>query len=211
MRANVSVMRDLAQHTRIDPPKRVRNLLEFIERINGNATIRQEMEQWGLTFDKALVSINARTLPPEKVMQGQQVYRYSPTTADFSREMRDKRLHMTANIDNWLVVCPRRDDVNTTEFVRTLLSVCPPMGLRMGQPQMLQLDDDRAGNYVRALHDVCGSGNLQLALVVVPNNRKDRYDMIKKQACVDLGLHTQVHVVPLSPDRLTFVGCGKVK
>uniref|UniRef100_A0A224YID3 Aubergine n=1 Tax=Rhipicephalus zambeziensis TaxID=60191 RepID=A0A224YID3_9ACAR len=192
MRANVSVMRDLAQHTRIDPPRRVRNLLEFIERINGNDTIRAEMEQWGLKFDSALVAIDARTLPPEKVMQGQQVYRYSPSTADFSREMRDKRLHVAVAIDTWLVVCPKRDEANVTEFVRTLMSVCPPMGLQMGQPQMLQLDDDRAGNYVRALHEIGGSGNLQLALIVVPNNRKDRYDMIKKQACVDLGIHTQV-------------------
>ncbi|KAL1470729.1 hypothetical protein MTO96_024086 [Rhipicephalus appendiculatus] len=106
--------------------------------------------------------------------------------------MRDKRLHVAVAIDTWLVVCPKRDEANVTEFVRTLMSVCPPMGLQMGQPQMLQLDDDRAGNYVRALHEIGGSGNLQLALIVVPNNRKDRYDMIKKQACVDLGIHTQV-------------------
>ncbi|XP_050023605.1 piwi-like protein 1 [Dermacentor andersoni] len=192
MRANVSVMRDLAQHTRIDPPKRVRNLLEFIQRINGNEAIRHEMELWGLTFDNALVSIDGRTLPPEKVMQSGQVYRYSPATADFSREMRDKRLHVAVAIDSWLVVCPKREEANVTEFVRNLMSVCPPMGVRMGQPQMLQLDDDRAGNYVRALHELGGGGNLQLALIVVPNNRKDRYDMIKKQACVDLGLHTQV-------------------
>ncbi|KAL1458824.1 hypothetical protein MTO96_043434 [Rhipicephalus appendiculatus] len=47
MRANVSVMRDLAQHTRVEPTKRVRNLLEFIGRINGHAEIRQEMDRWG--------------------------------------------------------------------------------------------------------------------------------------------------------------------
>lgn len=192
MRANVSVMRDLAQHTRIDPPKRVQNLLQFIKRINGNDAIRAEMEQWGLTFSDSLVSIDARTLYPEKVMQGQQVYKCDPKTADFSRDMRDKRLHVAVAIETWLVMCHKRDDANVTEFVRTLMSVCPPMGLHMGHPKVLKLEDDRAANYVRALHEVGGSGDLQLALIVVPNNRKDRYDMIKKQACVDLGIHTQV-------------------
>ncbi|KAL3242482.1 hypothetical protein MRX96_021097 [Rhipicephalus microplus] len=52
MRANVSVMRDLAQHTRIDPPKRVQNLLQFIKRINGNDAIRAEMEQWGVDVQR---------------------------------------------------------------------------------------------------------------------------------------------------------------
>ncbi|KAH7946707.1 hypothetical protein HPB52_003764 [Rhipicephalus sanguineus] len=192
MRANVSVMRDLAQHTRVEPTKRVRNLLEFIGRINGHAEIRQEMDRWGLKFDDALVAIEGRVLPAERIGQGDRSHRYNPQTADFSRETRDQRLHMTVNIESWLVICPKREEPNTTEFVRTLLSVCPPMGLGMGQPQILQLDDDRAGNYVRALHDVGGAGNLQLAMLVLPNNRKDRYDMIKKQACVDLGLHTQV-------------------
>ncbi|KAL3183271.1 hypothetical protein MRX96_000252 [Rhipicephalus microplus] len=151
MRANVSVMRDLAQHTRVEPTKRVQNLLE----------------------------VTAVTAP-------------IPRTADFSRETCDQPLHITVNIQSWLVICPKRDESNTTEFVRTLLSVCPPMGLGLGQPQIVQLEDDRAGNYVRALHDVGASGNLQLAMLVLANNRKDRYDMIKKQACVDLGLHTQV-------------------
>uniref|UniRef100_A0A224YKC6 Aubergine n=1 Tax=Rhipicephalus zambeziensis TaxID=60191 RepID=A0A224YKC6_9ACAR len=192
MRANVSVMRDLAQHTRVEPTKRVRNLLEFIGRINGHAEIRQEMDRWGLKFDDALVAIEGRVLPAERIGQGDRSHRYNPQTADFSRETRDQRLHMTVNIESWLVICPKREEPNTTEFVRTLLSVCPPMGLGMGQPQIVQLDDDRAGNYVRALHDVGASGNLQLAMLVLPNNRKDRYDMIKKQACVDLGLHTQV-------------------
>ncbi|XP_050028085.3 piwi-like protein 1 [Dermacentor andersoni] len=192
MRANVSVMRDLAQHTRVEPSKRIRNLLEFIGRINGDEAIRREMDEWGLKFDDALVTVKGRVLPVERVRQGDRSHGYNSQTADFSRETRDQRLHVAVNIESWLVVCPRRVETDTTEFVRTLLSVSPPMGLGLGQPQMLQLDDDRAGNYVRALHEVGSGGNLQLAIVVLPNNRKDRYDMIKKQACVDLGLHTQV-------------------
>ncbi|CAN8026453.1 hypothetical protein HPB47_015530 [Ixodes persulcatus] len=189
MRANVAVMRDLAQHTRVEPPRRVRNLLDFIGRVNGDSSVSHEMHQWGLQFDGQLVSIDARVMPPEWVIQGTQNYRYGANTADFSREMRDKRMHVAITLDSWIVICPKRDEQNCAEFVRSLMSVCPPMGLRVTEPRLLELEDDRAGSYVRALQQLSG---LQLALVILPNNRKDRYDMIKKHACVDLGLQTQV-------------------
>ncbi|XP_077497906.1 piwi-like protein 1 [Amblyomma americanum] len=172
MRANVSVMRYLAQHTRVEPSKRVRNLLEFMERINNNEAIRNDMDSWGVRLDDSLVTIDARVLPPKKVMQGSNAYRYSEATADFSRETRD-----TANV---------------TEFVRTLMSVCPPMGVKIAQPRLVLLNDDRPSGFVQGLNQLARGGNIQLAMIVLPNNRKDRYDLIKKEACIDLGLHTQV-------------------
>ncbi|XP_077500664.1 piwi-like protein 1 [Amblyomma americanum] len=192
MRANVSVMRDLAQHTRVEPSKRVRNLLEFMDRINNNEAIRSDMDSWGLRFDDSLVRIDARVLPPEKVMQGSNTYRYSATTADFSRETRDRPLHVAVAVESWIVLCHRREEANVTEFTRTLISVCPPMGVKIGQPRLVLLDDDRPSGFVEALRQLARGGNIELALIVLPNNRKDRYDIIKKEACVDLGLHTQV-------------------
>ncbi|KAK8788333.1 hypothetical protein V5799_021892 [Amblyomma americanum] len=192
MRANVSVMRDLAQHTRVEPSKRVRNLLEFMDRINNNDAIRNDMDSWGIRFDDSLVRIDARVLPPEKVMQGSNAYRYSAATADFSRETRDRPLHVAVAVESWIVLCHRREEANVTEFVRTLMSVCPPMGVKISQPRLVLLDDDRPSGFVEALRQLARAGNIQLALIVLPNNRKDRYDLIKKEACVDLGLHTQV-------------------
>ncbi|CAN7986806.1 unnamed protein product [Ixodes hexagonus] len=189
MRANVAVMRDLAQHTRVEPPRRVRNLLDFIARVNGDSSISHEMSQWGLRFDTQLVNVCARVVPPEPVIQDTQKYQYCASSADFSREMRDKRMHVAVPLGSWVVICHKRDKENCEEFVRNLMSVGPPMGLRMSEPCLLQLDDDRAGSYVRALQQLSG---FQLAVAVLPNNRKDRYDTIKKQACVDMGLLTQV-------------------
>ncbi|KAH7977654.1 hypothetical protein HPB49_003141 [Dermacentor silvarum] len=192
MPANVALMRDMAQHTRIELPRRIRNLLKFISRVNGNEAIWQEMDQWGLKFDQALVTVKGRVLPAERVTQSDHSRHYNPQMAEFLRETRDQRLHVSVNIDSCVVICPKWAEPNTRQFVSTLLSVCPPMGLGMCEPQLLVLEDDRAGNYVRALHQVGSGGNLQLAIFVLPNNRKDRYDMIKRAACIDLGLHTQV-------------------
>lgn len=69
MRANFTVMRDLATHTRVEPPKRVKNLLEFISRINSSEAVQEDMRAWGMQFSEELVSIKARVLPGEKVLQ----------------------------------------------------------------------------------------------------------------------------------------------
>ncbi|XP_077505848.1 piwi-like protein 1 [Amblyomma americanum] len=204
MRANVSVMRDLAQHTRVEPSKRVRNLLEFMDRINNNAAIRNDMDSWGIQFDDSLVTIDARVLPPEKVMQGSNAYRYSAATANFSRETRDRPMHVAVAVESWIVLCHRREEANVTEFVRTLMSVCPPMGVKIAQPRLVLLDDDRPSGFVQGLNQLARGGNIQLALIVLPNNRKDRYDIIKKEACVDLGLHTQVILARTIGNRKTI-------
>lgn len=211
MPANVAVMRDMAQHTCIEPPRRIRNLLEFISRINGNEAIQQEMDQWGVKFDEALFTVKGRVLPAERVTQGDHSRHYNPQLADFLHETRDQRLHVSVNIDSCVVICPKREESNTRQFVSTLLSVCPPMGLGMCEPQLLMLEDDQAGNYVRALHQVGSSGNLQLAIFVLPNNRKDRYDMIKKAACIDLGLHTQVRRHLFYLPTLSNISCNVYK
>ncbi|KAK8780606.1 hypothetical protein V5799_018053 [Amblyomma americanum] len=127
----------------------------------------------------------------EKVMQGSNTYRYSVATADFSRETRYRPLHVAVAVESWIVFCHRCEEANVTEFMRTLMSVCPPMGLNIRQPRLVLLDDDRPSGFVYALRQLAIGGNIELALIVLPNSRKDRYDIIKKEACVDLGLHTQ--------------------
>ncbi|KAK8769925.1 hypothetical protein V5799_013610 [Amblyomma americanum] len=82
MRDNVSVMRGLAQHTRVEHSKWMWNLLEFMALINNNEAIHNDMDSCGLRLNDSLVRIDARVLPPEKVMQGSIAYRYSAATAD---------------------------------------------------------------------------------------------------------------------------------
>lgn len=123
-------------------------------------------------------------------MQASATHRYSATTADFSREIRDHQMHVTVSIDRWLVVCPQRESRACNDFIKQLVDVGRPIGVAMSLPQTVWLEDDRTGSYVRELRDKGAS--MQLVLLVVPNNRKERYDLIKKQACCEIGIPTQV-------------------
>lgn len=190
IRSNFSIMKDLAIEMKLDPAKRVANLKEFIQNMNKNAQVSKEMGQWGLKFSQELVDIEARQVQPEKVIHGNGIRsQVNGMTADFSREMRDKLMFKPIRLAVWSVVCPRRDMPNAQDFVRELLLVSPPMGVQMNQPQMITLEDDRVSSYINATKNL--PRDTELLMAVLPNNRKDRYDGLKKVACVDMGLHTQ--------------------
>ncbi|XP_037560629.1 piwi-like protein Siwi [Dermacentor silvarum] len=191
IRSNFSIMKDLASEMKLDPAQRVANLQEFMQNMSRNQQVVKEMGQWGLKFSESLVEIDARQVQPERVIHGNNIRsNVNPMTADFSREMRDKNMFKAIQIRSWVVVCTRCDMQNAQDFVRELMCVGPPMGVTMQQPQLVALEDDRVGSYINGLKNI--PRDTELLMAVFPNNRKDRYDCLKKVACVDMGLHTQV-------------------
>lgn len=191
MRANFTVMRDLATHTRVEPPKRVLNLMEFIKRINGSGAVQKEMAAWGMQFGNELVPITGRVLPQEKVLQAGTTYRYNSVTADFSREIRDHNMHVSVPVNSWLVVCPQRESRACNDFVKQLIDVSRPIGVSMAAPRFIWMDNDKGTTYTSEMRPE-NTASAQLVLLVVPNNRKERYDVIKKHACCEVGIPTQV-------------------
>merc|ERR1712050_250976 len=67
------------------------------------------------------------------------------------------------------------------------------MGIMVNAPEIIGLPDDRTDTFVRALQGAVNQ-NTQMVMVMVPNNRKDRYDAIKKFCCVDFPVPSQVVV-----------------
>lgn len=55
----------------------------------------------------------------------------------------------------------------------------------------------RAEDYIKAIRAM-ESDSLKIIVALVPNNKKDRYDAIKKHCCIDQPIPSQVSVVPVS-------------
>ncbi|GFT86538.1 piwi-like protein Siwi [Nephila pilipes] len=193
MRSNFTMMREMANETRLDPGHRVRNLQTFIKRINTNETICKEMGAWDLKFSDRLVNFEARTLPAEFVIQGPDKYKYDQKSGDFSREMRGKPMHSARHLDDWIVLCTRIDELKARDFLTNLYKVCPPMGMRVRNPRIILVKDDKTSSFLDAIRPNV-SPNTQMVVCIVPNNKKDRYDAIKKTTCLDLAVPSQVIV-----------------
>ena len=107
----------------------------------------------------------------------------------------------------------QRDADKASDLVKNLRQVMPRMGMNLSPPKMCEyfahfsslllgqmlnffshritLQDDRANTFAAALQREIRPG-VEMVVCVVPNNRKERYDMIKKTACIDSPVPSQV-------------------
>ncbi|XP_071093957.1 piwi-like protein 1 isoform X1 [Haliotis cracherodii] len=192
MRADFQVMKDVAVHTRIPPDDRVARLLSFRNRLERNEQARQEVENWDFQFSEALVEVSGRLLRPEPIIHGGNTrFFYNPQHAEWSSSVRGKKLLVTVALSNWVVLSPSRYKHLAVDFVQTLKMVGPPMDMRFSPPEYIFIDDDRNETYVRALRN-CVTPDIQLVVCIASNNRKDRYDAIKKFCTCERPVPSQV-------------------
>uniref|UniRef100_A0AAR2LJ93 Piwi-like protein 1 n=1 Tax=Pygocentrus nattereri TaxID=42514 RepID=A0AAR2LJ93_PYGNA len=175
MRNDFNIMKDLAAHTRLTPEQRESRLNRFITNISKNAEAQNELSTWGLSFENKLLSLTGRVLPAERIIQGaRMVKRYNPWTADWSKEMRGLPLISSMPLESWLMFYTRRNGDVAHALLQTLNKVAGPMGIRIKNPI---LSDEKTDTYLTC--------HLQHVVVILPTNRKDKYDCVKKYLCVD--------------------------
>uniref|UniRef100_A0A6Q2XKA3 Piwi-like protein 1 n=1 Tax=Esox lucius TaxID=8010 RepID=A0A6Q2XKA3_ESOLU len=142
-----------------------------------------ELTTWGLNFDNKLLSLKGRVLPAERILQGPTTYEYNPWQADWSKEMRGIPLISCRPLENWIMLfTPRNVDV-AQALLQTLNRVSKPLGIPMQKARMLQYED-RQESLLKALQQNVNPAT-QMVVVVLPSNRKDKYDSVKKYLCVD--------------------------
>ncbi|MCL4130653.1 UNVERIFIED_CONTAM: hypothetical protein GTU68_053210 [Idotea baltica] len=173
---------------RMTPDRRVMALKKFNSDLFGNEKVKKELDQWGLKLEPNMAQIQGRVLPEELITQGGKSFNYQQNTADWSREMRNLRLNTPLNLTNWACIYPGRFSNDARELVSTLQRVGSPMGMSVGNPTMITLNGDSPQEYIRSLNSCAGK---QMVLILLPNNRADRYSSIKKHVSVNLGIPSQ--------------------
>ncbi|KAL2092497.1 hypothetical protein ACEWY4_012295 [Coilia grayii] len=183
MRNDYNIMKDLATHTRLTPDQRENRLGRFVGKIQKSPQAQNELTPWGLSFEDRLLRLKGRVLPPERIIQGTRTFEYSPWAADWSKEMRGVPLISCIPLENWVMMFTRRNSDIAQSLMQTLNKVSGPMGMRMARATMVEYED-RQDSLLRALQQNVNPGT-QMVVVVLPTNRKDKYDCVKKQLCVE--------------------------
>ena len=68
--------------------------------------------------------------------------------------------------------------------------VSPPLGMKVANPTVKDLKDDRTDAYLQAIRQSLHSG-LQLVLCIFPTMRDDRYSAVKKMCCCEQPVPSQ--------------------
>ncbi|XP_063289937.1 piwi-like protein 4 [Pelobates fuscus] len=181
------LMKDLSLETQLDLPRRQERLLKLTKNIERTQAAYSELEKWGMHLDKQ-VSLTGRIIPPEKIMMRDNIYQPA-SPADWSRDTRDSRIISTQALENWLMLCSRRNEDLAQNLLFNLKKVGSGMGLKVEYPKVVQVEDNPA-YFLRALQQNTYP-QLQLVLCVLPSNQKDCYDSIKKFLTLDQPVPSQ--------------------
>ncbi|XP_005096149.1 piwi-like protein 1 [Aplysia californica] len=197
VRSDFKVMQDLAVHTRIAPPQRVNTLETFARQINSNEEAQKVLQPWGMTIAPKVVEMQGRELNAEKLLvknpkeKATMEISYDIQYADWSRNMRNIHLLNAVPMTNWLVIYPSRCGQVAGELSDCLIRVGKGMGMQIMQPCGVEITSDRNESYLQAIRQNLNP-QVQMIVTVVPNNKKDRYDAIKKSCCIDNPVPSQV-------------------
>lgn len=106
--------------------------------------------------------------------------------------MKTSQMYSHVSLSNWCLIYPTYSESLVREFIGALITTAKGMSFTIADPKVKKsLDDDRQGAYANAIEQCCEE-NPGLIMVVVPNNRSDRYAAIKRKSCIDRAIPTQV-------------------
>jgi len=190
-RANFKLMADMGQFTRQDPVKRTQVLKKFSERLATNPKVEEDMKAWNLALGRDLVEFRARILEPEIIIgDGKATATYKMDNADWGSCFRNWKQYSVVSCAKWAVINNSRDATVTTEFIQSLKKVSPSLGMKMGEPKVFTLPDNRPASYIQELEKVIKM-NPAIIMVVIPNNKGDHYAAIKKKCVIESPVPSQ--------------------
>lgn len=193
LRADFQTMKALAEHTKQGPTKRVQALTNFIQRITNNPDVTEHLNKWGLRFEKQLISLTGRALDAEKVLFANNRIVDGGQQASWDREFRSSKLLNTVDLKNWFLLHIGNDEAIANDLVQKMCQVSRAMGFNMSRPVLIRAHSDRLEVFQTIIKDVLSKNpGTQMVFCLLPSNRKDRYDGIKRLCCVERPVPTQV-------------------
>lgn len=152
--------------------------------------MQEELNSWQINFKGYPCEIEARMLPPEKILFGDNKAKQLDERADWSNEIKGKVLR-PVHINNWLIIYPRTKTNTAESFAQCYAQTVRSMGIDAGEPIPIAIGSDKPEEYVNALKAHI-KNNTQIVVCVVTSKRKDRYDAIKRVCCLDIPVPSQV-------------------
>ncbi|XP_068150422.1 LOW QUALITY PROTEIN: protein aubergine-like [Drosophila tropicalis] len=205
MRANFRLMKAMSEHTRLAPDRRIERLRAFNSRLKSSAHSMEVLKSWNIDLGVALVEIPARVLPSEKIIFGNQMKFLCDHRADWSYEFRTNSMFTHVDIKRWYVIVPQRSKREAQEFVKMCMRAASGMKMLIAEPRYEEIPDDRNGTYSRAI-DNTTTKDPQIIMLVLKTPNEEKYSCIKKRACVDRPVPSQVVTLKTIAPRQERVG-----
>nr|XP_012632060.1 piwi-like protein 3 isoform X2 [Microcebus murinus] len=177
-RKNSRTMQALAALTRLKPGKRHHELEKFINTIQKDESVQKHLRRWDLNFDSNFLSFSGRTLTAvtkEDIVKTHSRHGQRAATSEVP-------LLTTMSLTHWLMLYSRENRRAASALQDKLQIILPQKGIKMQPAKMVQVND--AGSYLTMLRRETRE-RPQMVVCVLSNDKKDRYDDIKKYLCTE--------------------------
>nr|DBA30176.1 TPA: hypothetical protein GDO54_006191 [Pyxicephalus adspersus] len=192
MKKDFRAMKDVSQQVHLSPKQHYISLGKLIKRIQGNEDAHNELQRWGLQIDSDLHMTSGRILPLEKINLRRNSF-LPGEDLNWTREVTREACISAVNLQYWVVIYPKHAISQVRELTSTFDKIAGPIGMRVNQPNTIELKDDRVETYARSIRSLMeGEARVQLILVVISGTRDDLYGAVKKLCCVQTPVPSQV-------------------
>lgn len=135
MRRNFTLMKDVANHTRVGPASRIQKLLQFNQRVQTTPDSVQCFSDYGLQLNPDLVTINARHLQTRLIQLGDNKTE-EPRNADWTNAFQGRHsMFRSVRLERWTVVIPNNLKKDADDFLNCIIQVAGGMRFEVAQPQ----------------------------------------------------------------------------
>lgn len=191
MRANFTVMKDLATYTKLSPHARVGSYKKFLENVNNNPLSKAILSDWGLALDSDPSQVTARILDEEKIIFGRGKTSGVGPQADFNRHIMSNEVLEAIDIKVWLLVYVDKDKTFANSLEENMKKVSGATGIRVSQPRRVVLENDRTETYISAIREQLNDASVQIVVMIFPSMRDDRYAALKRVLCSEIPVPSQ--------------------
>uniref|UniRef100_A0A182QY29 Uncharacterized protein n=1 Tax=Anopheles farauti TaxID=69004 RepID=A0A182QY29_9DIPT len=190
MRDDFQLMRSIADHTRLRPDRRMEQLMAFNERLQNTPATREVFQFWKVELDRRILEVPGRILEQETVVfNGSTIP--AGRKAEWGQAFRNNRMLESVELRRWAILVEGSASRCASDFLRCMMEVAHAMGFRISEPQYIAVRDRSNAAYTNSLTHAAMQ-DPQMVVIVVPNEDTQRYNAIKKLACLNYGIPTQV-------------------
>ncbi|KAK6732202.1 hypothetical protein RB195_016529 [Necator americanus] len=195
MRRDFRHMRELSNHTRLDPEKRRRTTERLIEKILANERCRMLMRNWGISLHNKLVTFESRELEPEKLF-GYNRDGYVGQRAEWAKLVKNNGSFRGVELTNWVVIAPNSNDGErlSSDFINEIEHIYSALQVKYGNPVRHFCRDTTARGYHTAVQEAMtrvGMQSIHMMVLILSDDSKTRYDVLKSYLCTETTIPSQ--------------------
>jgi len=96
-------------------------------------------------------------------------------------------------MSNWAILYNPKDEPTAKSFCKQLAACGRPLGMEINAPKPIKVNGTTPEAFVSTVNNtIKNNSEIQLVVIIFPNQREDRYNAVKRICCSDIGIPSQV-------------------